>query len=142
VTRTWDEMDGGWIDSRDIIERLEELEDAAKEEPNDFGCSHCGEGSMPSASEPSLCEDHAEELRILRLFAEEGSQVAEDWEHGEAFIPDDQFEDYARQFADDIGAITGQEGWPLDYIDWGRAADALKMDYSSIDIEGTTYWGR
>ena len=28
---------------------------------------------------------------------------------------------------------------PFDCIDWEKAADALRQDYSSIDYQGTTY---
>jgi hypothetical protein len=142
MTKTWDEMDGGYIDSRDIIERKDELEDAANEEPSDLGCAACGEESYPDDEIPSLGPECARELRILRLFAEEGSQAAADWEHGETFIPDDQFEDYARQTAEDIGAIQKDGNWPHGFIDWARAADALKQDYTSIRVDGTTYWAR
>jgi hypothetical protein len=141
VTKRWDEMDG-YIDSRDVIERLDELEDAASEEPTDLGCTACGEESYPDDEIPSLGPECATELRTLRTFAEQGSQVAADWEHGETFIPESDFEDYARELAEDIGAIQSDAGWPTGYIDWPRAAEALKMDYSSIEVEGTTYWAR
>jgi hypothetical protein len=140
-TKTWGDMRGDYIDSRDSVARLAELEDAASEDPNDFGCTLCGEGSFPSEDAPSLCEDHGSELVTLRTFAEQGEGFA-DWEYGETFIPGDMFEDYARELADDIGAVNTDAGWPNSYIDWPAAADALKMDYTSLEVDGVTYWGR
>ena len=142
MTKRWDEMDGGWIDSRDIIDRTEELNSAADEEPSDLGCTACGEESFPDDTFPSLGPECAAELTLLRAASDEGADTFEDWPYGTTLVPEHDWENYARQLADDIGAITGDEGWPQDYIDWVRAADALKMDYSSIDIDGTTYWGR
>lgn len=55
-------------------------------------------------------------------------------------IPEDEFEDYARDLAADIGAIDSDAGWPLSYIDWSAAADALQSDYTPITYQGTTYW--
>ena len=57
-------------------------------------------------------------------------------------IADHYFEDYARDLADDIGAINREMSWPLTHINWSDAADALKQDYTSIDIAGTEYWYR
>ena len=61
MTRTTQDLDSildDVFDSRDVIERFEELNDAAAEEPTDLGCSYCGEGSMPDADAPSLCTEH------------------------------------------------------------------------------------
>jgi antirestriction protein len=49
---------------------------------------------------------------------------------------------YAQDFAEDIGAIDRNAGWPLGCIDWEAAADELKSDYSSIEFDGVTYWVR
>lgn len=58
------------------------------------------------------------------------------------FILESEFEDYARQLAEDIGAISSEGGWPIDYIDWERATDALRMDYSTVEFDGDTYYWR
>lgn len=54
-------------------------------------------------------------------------------------IRDADFEDYARQLAEDLGAIESDSGWPVDYIDWTRAADALRSDYTTIEWDGESY---
>jgi antirestriction protein len=48
------------------------------------------------------------------------------------------FEDYARDLAEDIGAISYElhNNWPLYCIDWERAARDLKMDYTSFTFDG------
>jgi len=62
--------------------------------------------------------------------------------HGETMIPVDQFEDYARDFADDIGAIDKNASWPCSCIDWEQAARELAMDYSEVTYQGESYYVR
>jgi len=88
-----------------------------------------------------LDEEEREELTSLRAICEEGDSFA-DWTYGCTLIRESYFTEYAQELAEDIGAISSDAQWPLSYIDWDRAADALKMDYSTIEVEGTTYYGR
>jgi hypothetical protein len=125
VAKSLDELTGSYIDSRDIIERLNELESQVHEGETD-----------------SLDEYEFAELVRLRALNEEGEGTFEDWHHGVYLIPEDEFEDYARDFAYDIGAINRNASWPLTLIDWKAAAEDLRQDYSSIEIEGRTYYGR
>ena len=64
-----------------------------------------------------------------------------DWYPG-SMIRDSNFEDYAQELADDIGAIDRNASWPCNCIDWERAARELQMDYTSVDYDGVTYWYR
>jgi hypothetical protein len=127
VTPTWDDLRGSdIIDTRDIIERLNDLQ---------------GQDSEDDGS--GLDSDERDELDTLeRLVDEYGDSFEDRWSDGVTLISDSYFEDYAEQVADDIGAIDRNAGWPLMYIDWTAAAEALQQDYTSITIEGTEYWGR
>lgn len=111
------------IDSRDIIERIEELAEAE--------------------TSGDLIADAAE-LAILRELAEEASDYASDWEFGEQLIRDSYFTEYAQELADDLGMTRNAEGqsWPYCHIDWEAAADSLKQDYTAISFDGVTYWVR
>ena len=82
-----------------------------------------------------------DELKALKELAEEASG-SPDWEYGETLIRDSYFENYARELAEDTGAIKGDEDWPLRHIDWEAAADELKNDYFSVDFDGVEYWIR
>lgn len=106
------------IDSRDVIARIAELEDEERD------------------------EDEEAEYVALVAFAEDGENYIADWTYGEALIRDSYFEEYAEQLAEDIGAIDGNASWPLTFIDWSAAADALQEDYTALDFDGVTYWGR
>lgn len=109
------------IDSRDVIERIEELE---------------------AENWSDLTDEERAELSILRDLAREGENVAADWMYGETLIRDDYFETYARDLAEEIGAIPADLSWPLYSIDWERAAIDLLADYSAVDFDGVTYWIR
>lgn len=141
TTRELDSILGDIWDSRDVIERAEELESAAAEEPSDLGCTLCGEGSTPNGEHDALCTEHGEELRTIRAVIEECSEVA-DWEYGALFIAESYFTEYARQLAEDIGAVNADASWPNSFIDWDAAADALSADYSEFRVEGATYFAR
>lgn len=117
------------LDSRDVIERIEELE----------GMEAAIEDLVAGSG---LDDDEREELKDLREFAEEASGYAEDWLHGETIIADSYFTEYAQQLADDIGAIDWNASWPLTYIDWERATDALKQDYTEVTLRGVDFWIR
>jgi hypothetical protein len=64
-----------------------------------------------------------------------------DW-YPVTLIRDSYFTEYAQEFADDIGATDGRNAWPYTCIDWESAARELRMDYTSVDYDGVTYWYR
>ncbi len=109
------------IDSRDMAEWLSDYNDAA------------GEGEDRG--------DERDELaRVIRGLAEDLD--GEGWEWGIGFIADRDFEEYARELADDIGAMPEHYTWPTSCIDWEQAARELRMDYSATEINGRTFWYR
>lgn len=132
------------LDSRDVIKALQDKTD-------DRDSANVTEDTDPDVDrwtaqdgtvfDDSWTEDDESEYQILKAFAEEGEGLA-DWLHGEALIRDSYFETYAREMAEDIGALKDADHWPCTCIDWERAADELKQDYTSIEFDGVTYWGR
>lgn len=108
------------LDSRDLIAELEELEEQ-------------DEDGNP------LDADQIERRDAIRELAEAG---IEDWYHGATLIPEDEFEDYARQYAEDIGETGMEDRWPYMYVDWEAAANALQQDYTVVEFEGVTYYVR
>lgn len=126
------------IDSRDVIARIEELEDERSGWPMDDD----GEDSIAQAADwTARNADDAAELKALQALAEEG-EGSPDWRHGETLIRESYFTRYAQDLADDIGAIDHNASWPNTCIDWDRAARELQMDYSAVDFDGVTYFIR
>lgn len=120
------------INTDDITARIEEIED-----------------STDDAHDPAWREanpDDAAELDKLYAILSDLSyggdvQWRGDW-YGSGLIRDSYFEDHARELADDIGAVKADETWPNNFIDWEAAAEALKQDYTEVEIDGTTYYYR
>ena len=54
-------------------------------------------------------------------------------------VPEYDFEEYAEDFANSIGAISEDFSWPNCHIDWKAAAESLAMDYQYVEFDGTTY---
>lgn len=111
------------LDSRDVIERLAELEGIE--------------------SEGEVLDDiDAHELAALRAFADEASCVS-DWDFGETFIRDEHFPDYARELVEECEYIPASlPDWIARNIDWEGVADTLKADYTDYNLDGVTYWAR
>ena len=161
------------MDSRDIIERFEELTgerqaleddlESAKSELEDAEAELVeaeSEGRDPEkfeadverlkreveAAKESLeswdKSNDADDLKALDDLCKQGESYADDWAHGATLVRDTYFEEYAQEFAEDIGAIDRNAGWPACHIDWAAAAYALKQDYCQIEFSGETYWVR
>lgn len=79
-------------------------------------------------------------LAALREVREEAN--SSEWLHGCTFIRESHFTEYAQQLADDVGAVDRNAQWPLNHIDWDAAADSLKYDYSTVEVDGTTFYYR
>lgn len=129
------------IDSRDVIARIEELEEERRAAIED--CDH-GEDCKAQDAHARDFDDSEEgqELKALKALQEEAEGYAADWKHGEALIRDSYFKAYAQELADDIGAVNSDAGWPNNCIDWDKATRQLQMDYASVEFDGVTYWIR
>ena len=131
------------IDSRDVIARIEELQNDREL----FGWSanedqHEGDEEARSKAWTEANEDDATELAALLALQEEAEGYASDWKYGATLIADSYFATYAEELADDLGLIPKDSRWPATCIDWERAADELKQDYTSVDFDGHTFWVR
>lgn len=102
------------IDSRDVIARLEYLEDIERD------------------------EDEEEEFKALSAFAKEGENYAEDWLHGATLIRESYFPTYAQEMLEDCGEIPRNLPHYI-AIDWEATAQNIRADYTEIDFNGQAY---
>jgi hypothetical protein len=91
-------------------------------------------------------EENAAELAELEELLSDlcGYGGDEQWEgdwYPVTLVRDSYFQDYAQELAEDCGFTSGNE-WPGRCIDWEQAARELKMDYSTVEFNGVTYWYR
>lgn len=80
------------------------------------------------------------ELAALVAFRDEASGYC-DWHSGATLIRESYFEDYARELAEDLhGSEIRDAKWPFSCIDWERAAEELRQDYTAAEFDGVTYY--
>lgn len=127
------DMNQDIFDSRDLIERIEELE-TLEELALDV------EATQEDVDEWTRELDN--ELAALRKFADD-AQHCGDWEYGATFIHEDYFTQYSKELVSDCGYIPEELPWWIeDHIDWEGVADDLKLDYSEFELDGNTYYAR
>jgi len=130
VTTAREELDQIATNKPDEDEGLAAFEAWEKEKED-------AESNLESA-EADFGDDEKEELDELETLESEISGFM----HGETMVRENDFEDYARELADDIGAIPDESRWPCTCIDWEQAAKELAMDYSEVTYQGDSYYVR
>jgi len=135
------------IDSRDVIERIEELQDQFST------CPHCGEGLPTCDGTQTYCpdceqdtefdSDEVTELAALVALQEEAEGYAPDWQYGTTLICESYFAEYAQELCEDIGSIPADcPEYIRDNINWEGVANDLKVDYTEVDFDGVIYYVR
>lgn len=144
------------IDARDLRYRIDELENELENPeylPDEvrlyFEISDAVWEAMTSEEKAAKYQlwweeeksDEVRELKILNAFAREIDDHC--LRDGEALIHEDHFEDYARELAEDLdGQSIRNASWPMNCIDWTKAAEELKQDYTTAEFDGETYYYR
>jgi len=118
----------------ETVEEGEDLQDAGTEQATLEEAVSDAKDNLESA-EADFGDDEKTELDELETLENEIT----DFRHGQTMVPEDNFEDYAREFAEDIGAIPSDTQWPCTCIDWKEAAKELAMDYSTVEYQGESY---
>ena len=133
------------IDSRDIIERLEDLENDLQgyyEEYTENG----GELSFEDWLSDEDIEDYQDEkheFNVLTALADYAEGYSPDWQYGSQLIRDSYFAEYAEELCKDIGDIPKDLPWYIEkHIDWEGVSKEIQMDYTSVDFDGEEYWVR
>lgn len=137
------------LDLRDIADEWQEkIDEMSGSVPDTEGMSW---GEVADATEKFLAQPEQVEYvaQYVALCAEFGLEPADPdtlrWHANQVdptLIAESDFEEYAEQLAEDIGAINSDAAWPVRCIDWEQAASELAMDYSSIKYDGTDYYYR
>lgn len=116
------------IDSRDVIERIEELENELS-----------GDYVLDGAYSLEDIEEFKKELETLQRLAEEAEQYSADWGYGSTLIRYDYFEEYMDDMIDECYDIPRNlPSFMIITLDY----EALRMDYSEIEFNGVTYYIR
>jgi hypothetical protein len=145
------------IDVRDIIARVEELREIVQTNQDDLDAANEGEAKgeqfAPDGStwdeireRNAVDEDDTAEFQRLNSLLEDlkGNGGDEQWEgdwYPDTLIRDSYFETAMDELLEDIGEMAPFDKIPS-YIKITVDYDALQMNYTSTEYDGTTYWYR
>ena len=134
-----------YLDSRDLIEKREELQNQIlnsfnetfpQYETDDFENILFEEEEVQSWKEDWL--DEIVEITDIEKLEDEVS--SSEWGYGITFISEDEFEDYCKQFVEDCGYLSKELPFFISSnIDWVGVADDLRVDYLEVEYQGVTY---
>lgn len=119
------------IDTRDLIEKRDLLKADIK-----FSMEHPDDEMALGAQGREVAEQEIAEIDELE------EEIGSEFPYGVPLIAEHEFEDYAREFAEDIGAIGKDTQWPATHIDWKRASEELAMDFTLVEYESHSYYVR
>ena len=121
------DLDQQIIDSRDIVERYEELE----REYDSFD-------TPEEIKNWEFLDEYTKLGKLIEELEDYSSELAK-W--GIILIREDYFKDYCIDLVQDIGDLPKDIPSYLE-IDWEKTADNLKADYTEAEINGNTYYFR
>ena len=130
------------MDSRDVMERLDELEMERQDLVD--AVQSAGEAEDFESSKVSLelwDDDHGDELKTLKSLAEEGENLTREWRDGATLIRESYWVEYVEDLCKDIGDMPREIPHYI-VIDWESTADNIAVDYSTLDFDGVTYYIR
>ena len=119
------------IDSRDIIERITELERNTEDEIITLI------DNEDWAAIDDIDNDELSELAELKKLASQCEGVG-DWEYGELLIRRSYWIAYVEELLRDIGDLPANIPWYIE-IDWETTARNIEMDYTSVDFGDVEY---
>lgn len=125
-----------YFDSRDVVERITQIDkDVAEAMGKDLphAAAHLTAERLVLHT---LLEELAKDFPARR-----GWDVRTDTNCGVSGFAEHYAEEYAEEFAYDTGAVE-RGSWVERYIDWEKAADDLKEDYTEVEILGHTFYLR
>ena len=141
------------IDTRDIQDRIDELNDDIDTLENEISdlseeIDELNEEDADDKNEIDLklddiedkqgqIEDLQEELSML---LDVKSEVPE-FSHGETLIHEDYWMEYVQELCEECDYITKDFPYWIE-IDWEATAKNVAMDYSTIELDGNTFYFR
>jgi hypothetical protein len=127
-----------YLDTRDLQERLEELEGERTDLQEAVNDAEGEEEKQTAHEELDVWEgDNLEELEALWKLKDEVSE----WDDGNLLVPKDDWIDYVEEMLKDYGYLPPEIPWYIE-IDWEKTAENIAQDYGTVDYMGTTYYYR
>jgi hypothetical protein len=130
---------GNTIDSREIEERIEELDDELQARRDEENIEDDDPPDWDAWLEANKGDEDVEEYLALVRVREECEDYSSEWRHGETLIHEDYFEESMDEMVNECYDL------PKDlpsFITLQINYDDLKYDYTEVDVLGQTYYIR
>lgn len=143
---------GNYIDTRDLIEERDNHYETIL---NEFyvrfntGLDVFSDIETFLDDEASECITNEDREEFFKYMADEYNSIREideleseisssEFDYGLTLIPEDDFEDYAKDLVEDCGYISKDLPSWIE-IDWEATSNNIKQDYSEVNFRGETY---
>lgn len=131
------------MDSRDLIEKREELKQQVLDSFNEtfpqYETDYFEDILFEEEEIQSWKEDWLDEIvEITDIEKLEDEVNSSEWLYGIYFIKEDEFTDYVEELLKDCGYISKDFPSWIE-IDWSSTADNVRQDYSEVKYQGITY---
>ena len=112
------------IDTRDLQDRLEEIQTELVL-------------NLEILTAEEAKELQAERAEILAVKEEVDGYAGDTFQDGVQLIAMEDFPEYIQELLEDTGDVP-KLPWYVE-VDWAATADHLRVDYTEVEFEGTTY---
>lgn len=135
------------IDTRDLIEKRDELKQQILysfletfEHYEDQ--TECFDDILFEEEEiQSWKEDWEDELKEIEEIDKIEDEFGSEFDYGVTLVHEDYFEEYTEELLIDCGYISKDFPSWIE-IDWEATANNVKQDYTEVEYQGETYYGR
>ena len=135
------------IDTRDLIEKRDELKQQIldsfletfehyEDQTYDFDDILFEEEEIQSWK-----EDWEDELKEIEEIDKIEDELGSEFDYGVTLVHEDYFEEYTEELLIDCGYISKDFPSWIE-IDWEATANNVKQDYTEVEYQGETYYGR
>lgn len=135
------------IDTRDLIEKRDELKQSIldsflenfehyEDQTDDFDDILFEEEEIQSWKED--WEDELEQIEEINKIEDE---IGGEFDYGCTLVSEDYWEEYVEDLLKDCGYISKDLPSWIE-IDWEATANNVKVDYTEVEYQGQTYYGR
>jgi len=136
-----------YIDTRDLIEKRDELKqqilDSFLETFKHYeDQTECFDDILFEEEEiQNWKEDWLDEIAEICEIEKIEDELGSEFEYGVTLIHEDYFEEYTEELLIDCGYISKDFPSWIE-IDWEATANNVKQDYTEVEYQGETYYGR
>jgi hypothetical protein len=136
-----------YIDTRDLIEKRDELKqqilDSFLETFEHYeDQTECFDDILFEEEEiQDWKEDWLDEITEICEIEKIEDELGSEFEYGVTLVHEDYFEEYTEELLIDCGYISKDFPSWIE-IDWEATANNVKQDYTEIEYQGETYYGR